>query len=80
MPGEGQVGADELTPAEIALLDQNWSGANAALDELLGLNREHRQRGCTAWYCGDGELVELLDDYKLHQVQMIMRAAIERLT
>lgn len=53
MASEDHVGLDELTPAQIALLDQNWSKANAVLDLVLELNRAHRQGGCAAWYCGD---------------------------
>jgi hypothetical protein len=80
MPGDGHIYADELTPANIATLDQNWSEANAALDRLLDLNRDHRQEGCAAWYCTAPEMTGLLDGYELHQAQMILRAAVERLT
>jgi hypothetical protein len=72
--------ADELTPAMISTLDQNWSEANAALDRLLGLNHDHRRQGCEEWYCSDLEMTGLLEGYELHQALMILRAAIERLT
>jgi hypothetical protein len=72
---------DELTPADIALLAENWSRANERLDRLLALNGEHRAAGCSDWFCGDDDLAEALAALdQLHQVQLVLRAAIERLT
>jgi len=80
MAARGHIRVDELTPADVATLDENWSAANAALDQLLGLTRDHRCAGCAVWYCSDVETSDLFDSYELHQTQMILRVAIERLT
>lgn len=70
----------ELTPANIAQLDQNWSHANQALDDLLALNQDHRGAGCRDWFCGGEELADALNALEPHKVQLVLRAALERLT
>lgn len=70
---------EELTPAFIARLDQNWSIANEALDALLVLVMEHKGH-CDRWYCGTEELGDLLAVLDYPQLQVVLRAALERMT
>jgi hypothetical protein len=78
-PGAAIAKAD-LGPGTVALLDQNWSYANECLDELLRRNQEHRAEGCAHWYCADEEMNEALSGLEYHSLQMVLRAALERLT
>lgn len=79
MPGRPWVRAEDLTPRDIAVLDQNWRACNTALDDLLAQIREHHDQCCATWYCGSQEMTEQLDGYNLADVQMMLRAAMERL-
>ena len=73
------VAAEDLTATDRVTLAGNWNLASEALDELLTLNGEHRDEGCTAWYCGSEEMNDLLHSYGLAPTHMMLWVAIERL-
>lgn len=79
MSGEHHLASESLSAADIAQLGQNWSIANEWLDCLIALNDQHREKGCKDWYCGTDGLVSELARLELHEVQMVLRAAIERM-
>lgn len=75
------VRADDLTPAELALLDRNQAAANEKLNELIRLYREHHADGaCTNWYCNDPNFSATVDGLELHQAAQILGVAIVRIT
>ncbi len=70
---------EDLTPRDIAMLDQNWHEANAFLDHLLAMQREHDQTHCTDWYCGTEEMSRVMDSLDTGAALMVLRAATARL-
>lgn len=72
------VDREELTAADLARLDQNWSHANAEADRLVELIRAHRDEGCPACSCGSDEFLVRYAALKTHHLSLILRAALER--
>lgn len=73
------VRREDLTPGEIAVLDQNWAEVNDYLDMLITTRRLHRGHGCTEWYCGSEKDAEVIGSLELHQALQLLAGAVERL-
>lgn len=76
---QGSVRRGDLTPAEIAVLDQNGSLAAAELDILLGLVKEHDESHCQDWFCCTVELRDRLEHVGLSEAHILLRIAMQRL-
>ncbi len=79
MPGDHVADPDRLTDEQREQLDENWALTNHTLDDLIERWLRHRAQGCPHWFCMDGDTANLVADLELHQVQQLLRAAVERL-
>jgi hypothetical protein len=89
--GHGSHGAPEgtpiedVTPGDLAMLDQNWSAINAGLDDLVDLYTAHRatdhgEAGCV-WYCNSLPFVRAVKAHAATPpaLEQLLHMAIHRL-